>query len=395
MPWLLAAHETARALPTANAGSTAAGCSSDISWCSATSDGCTLRCMHSRLLLLCATALLSACSTRTTFSPASATITGTASYRERMMLPPDATLEVTLEDVSRADAPADVIARSEVQSSKAPPYSFTLAYDPARINPSHRYNVRARIMADDKLMFQSDAGYAVLGAGNVTHVDILLKRASAATARPAHRRRTCAACTATWPTPAGSSTAAPACAWPLRRKAITLRSKPRTRRTGAWRARRCSPPSKAASKTACPWKAPGPRPTLIVEKFISVAPEGCSGPSSTAQLENTYWKLMTLGNASVESPEGAREIHLVLNSQDMRVNGFAGCNRMSGGYELRARRSSSVDIAGTMMACADGMEIERGIHEMLRRSPAGRSPARRCSSWTSTARRSRPSSRAI
>ena len=109
-------------------------------------------------------------------------ITGTASYRERMMLPPGSTLEVTLEDVSRADAPADVIARAEVEASKAPPYAFTLAYDPARINSNHRYNVRARIMADDKLMLQSDAGYAVLGSGNVTKVDILLKRASEATA---------------------------------------------------------------------------------------------------------------------------------------------------------------------------------------------------------------------
>jgi hypothetical protein len=64
------------------------------------SRGCTLWRMHTRNLLLCATALLlAACSTRTT-EPASASITGTASYRERMMLPPGASLEVTLEDVS-------------------------------------------------------------------------------------------------------------------------------------------------------------------------------------------------------------------------------------------------------------------------------------------------------
>lgn len=36
------------------------------------------------------------------------TLEGTATYRERIALPPDAIFEVVLQDVSRADAPADV-----------------------------------------------------------------------------------------------------------------------------------------------------------------------------------------------------------------------------------------------------------------------------------------------
>src|SRR3990172_1248087 len=40
---------------------------------------------------------------------AASAVTGTASYRERIALPPDAVFEATLEDVSRADAPAEVI----------------------------------------------------------------------------------------------------------------------------------------------------------------------------------------------------------------------------------------------------------------------------------------------
>jgi uncharacterized lipoprotein YbaY len=35
-------------------------------------------------------------------------IQGTATYRERMALPPSAAFEATVEDVSRADAPADI-----------------------------------------------------------------------------------------------------------------------------------------------------------------------------------------------------------------------------------------------------------------------------------------------
>ena len=37
---------------------------------------------------------------------AGGTVSGTATYRERMALPPDAVLEVKLQDVSLADAPA-------------------------------------------------------------------------------------------------------------------------------------------------------------------------------------------------------------------------------------------------------------------------------------------------
>ena len=70
------------------------------------------------------------------------TITGTATYRERMALPPGAVLEATLEDVSKADAPADTIARQRITSPGNPPIAFTIAYDPARIVENRTYVVR-------------------------------------------------------------------------------------------------------------------------------------------------------------------------------------------------------------------------------------------------------------
>src|SRR6188768_2941949 len=39
------------------------------------------------------------------------TVRGTATYREKIAMPSDAVFEATLEDVSRADAPAEVISR--------------------------------------------------------------------------------------------------------------------------------------------------------------------------------------------------------------------------------------------------------------------------------------------
>ncbi|HEY7473655.1 MAG TPA: YbaY family lipoprotein, partial [Vicinamibacterales bacterium] len=49
------------------------------------------------------------------------TIKGTATYRERMALPPGAVFEAALEDVSRADAKAETVAQTRVPSPGNPP----------------------------------------------------------------------------------------------------------------------------------------------------------------------------------------------------------------------------------------------------------------------------------
>jgi putative lipoprotein len=83
-------------------------------------------------------------------------ISGEVWYRERIALPPGAKVIVTLEDQSRADAPATVITDyTHVVDEQAPPYSFRLVYDPSAIDDRMRYGLRARIEMDGKLMFTS------------------------------------------------------------------------------------------------------------------------------------------------------------------------------------------------------------------------------------------------
>lgn len=75
------------------------------------------------------------------------TLNGTALYRERIALPPDARLIVRINDVSRMDAPAPVIAETEIATQgKQVPLAFSLRYDPARIAARGRYGVSARIL---------------------------------------------------------------------------------------------------------------------------------------------------------------------------------------------------------------------------------------------------------
>jgi putative lipoprotein len=111
-------------------------------------------------------------------------IHGTASYRERIPLPPSATFEATLEDVSRADAPADVLARTRLSPAGNPPIRFEIAVDLARISPDRRYAVRARIVDGDRLMFTSDASHPVLTQGHGTTAAIMLRRAGAEPSAP-------------------------------------------------------------------------------------------------------------------------------------------------------------------------------------------------------------------
>jgi uncharacterized lipoprotein YbaY len=103
-------------------------------------------------------------------------ITGTVTYRNRGALPPTAVLEVSLQDVSLADAPAKVISTQRIEAGgKQAPFAYELFYDPAQIDPRMTYSVSARITEGSELLFISDTMIPVLTRGApMTDVDILV-----------------------------------------------------------------------------------------------------------------------------------------------------------------------------------------------------------------------------
>jgi putative lipoprotein len=107
-------------------------------------------------------------------SRARAQVTGTVSWRERIMLPPGTVLVVTLQDVSQADAPAKLIAAQRLEGAFAPPVKFALRYDPAKLNPAHRYTVSARIEVEGKLRFISDTAHPVLTQGAPDTAEVMV-----------------------------------------------------------------------------------------------------------------------------------------------------------------------------------------------------------------------------
>lgn len=112
-----------------------------------------------KLTLLAAAALLAACQTP---SPApKASLDGEVFYLQRIALPPTATLSVTLQDVSLADAPALIIDQQKGPVQGQVPLKFHLSYDPLLVQPGHRYSVSARIEDHGKLIFITTEHHAV------------------------------------------------------------------------------------------------------------------------------------------------------------------------------------------------------------------------------------------
>jgi uncharacterized lipoprotein YbaY/heat shock protein HslJ/uncharacterized lipoprotein NlpE involved in copper resistance len=103
------------------------------------------------------------------------TVRGSAAYRQRIAMPPDAVLTVRVEDVSRADAPAPVLAEtSEPFGARQVPIPFSLEVPSKAIDPRFSYAVRATITVDGQLRYTTTRSYAVLTRGAPNHVDLVL-----------------------------------------------------------------------------------------------------------------------------------------------------------------------------------------------------------------------------
>jgi putative lipoprotein len=194
------------------------------------------------------------------------TVSGSVAYRQRIAMPPEALLTVRVEEVSRADAPAVLLAETrEPFGERQVPIPFSLQVFSASVDPGFSYVVRASITVNDELRFTTTRSYPVLTRGATNTVDLLLE--------------------------AVQTTA------------------PQTRTTAA-------------------------------------------GPVASAELKDTYWKLVELdGTPVTPSPQQRREARITLAGEASRLSAFGGCNQLGGGYVQDGNALRFTQMAGTMMAC--------------------------------------------
>jgi putative lipoprotein len=112
--------------------------------------------------------------TEETSTPFSGVVTGTVNYLQRIALAENAIVTVELQDTSRRDAPALVLASQQMLTNgRQVPFEFTLNYDTGSIDFNSRYSVRAKITVDDELMWTSDTANFVITNG-VEDVELVL-----------------------------------------------------------------------------------------------------------------------------------------------------------------------------------------------------------------------------
>jgi uncharacterized lipoprotein YbaY/heat shock protein HslJ len=308
--------------------------------------------LHTILSLVALTLFISAIPALGQEKAAIAEVTGTVAYRQRSALPPDAVVQVRLEDVSRQDAPATVIAEEKIETGgKQVPIPFLLRYDPARIEPSHSYHVRAMISSGGRMLFTSTSAYPVITRGAPAKVDIMVLPVAAT---PKAAAVILMEGEFVYLADAGLFTECR-----TGRRYPVAQEKDNAALERAYISARPAPGAPVVVEVEGQierrprMEGSGDQEMLIVERFDRVRPgESCVATVPAAPLEGTYWKLIELKSQPVTVSSGTREAHLVLRPEG-KLGGSGGCNSFFGSYATTPDSLRLTPAGSTMMACPE------------------------------------------
>lgn len=111
--------------------------------------------------------------TGTMISSSSENVSGTVTYRERVALPPNAIVRVTLESVG---TPTELIAEQTIETQgQQVPIPFSLNYDGSNIREEASYVIRAQILVDNQLRFSGDADYPTSPGEKLEKVAVIVR----------------------------------------------------------------------------------------------------------------------------------------------------------------------------------------------------------------------------
>jgi len=97
-----------------------------------------------------------------------------------------------------------------------------------------------------------------------------------------------------------------------------------------------------------------PRLRALALLFSAAASTGCGGDgamASQASFLNTRWRAVEVDGVAVTVPADQREPYVRLMSDGNRMEGWAGCNRLTGGLKDDAKGFEFIGIATTLMMC--------------------------------------------
>ncbi|WP_299851397.1 META domain-containing protein [uncultured Roseovarius sp.] len=287
-------------------------------------------------------------------------LSGTASYRERIALPREATFMAILYDISNNDQVE--IGRFEGPGDAGPPYAFTISFADDTVTEAGRYALKTQVMWQDRHYMAAGTileDYPV----RTPDINLVMVRPGVAPSDEAAER--------------GDMLIAGMMTY-MADAAILVECKSGATFTIAMEGDYPALEKAYLSDRAAPGEPlyvilegghalrpamEGPdREMVIVDRFIRTRPEvTCERQMADASLQNTYWRLDMLEGVAFPSDLATREPHLMLETADgSSYRATVGCNRMRGAYTLNGEQVSFSPAASTMMACPEPLDaLER------------------------------------
>jgi len=101
-------------------------------------------------------------------------------YKEKIALPSNAVLNISLEDTSKTGLSSEVISSVSIKNITTIPYKTNLEYDPEKIKKGNNYTVIATIKYEDKLLFTTTSVINPFNQNDKNVIPILVQSAKRA-----------------------------------------------------------------------------------------------------------------------------------------------------------------------------------------------------------------------
>jgi uncharacterized lipoprotein YbaY/heat shock protein HslJ len=321
---------------------------------------------------------------------------GDVSYPASTQLARTAVLEVTLEDVSDANAPV-VIGSTRVPRPGQGPILFTVPYDAGRVVPAGRYAVRAHIVDGATTLFESAKPVRVLTQGTGSFATITLVqpqprpaaetpmrevRVPDAVPTPAPKREAPPKPTPTpkavpepkptpTPKPAPEPTPTPP-PTPTPKTATTPKVTPAPKATPTPTAKPAAVPKaveapKPAEKPKAtpepkPATPPAPKPAPASAPGPAPAPSRDAAPLDIAGVE---WTMTEVNNKAVRpASKTHRTIFLVFDEEHGRFSGTSGCNALAGRFDAGGGKLT-LKFDKPLQICRVDQKTERAVRGVV------------------------------
>ena len=94
-------------------------------------------------------------------------------------------------------------------------------------------------------------------------------------------------------------------------------------------------------------------------------PEDAKPVEPSVSLTDTDWKLQEMNGEPARLGDGQKKLHLLMNTKQKAVQGYSGCNRYTGSYEVKGSALYFGPLDVTRMECMGSMELEQQYLEAL------------------------------